>query len=108
MTRQPPRSTRTDTLFPSTTLFLSPAASLIVMKCQVPLPEAAAHRQSCPVCKSCSAGAVILVAPAILPRHGADRHRHVADVHAARWPDVELVLPVGAFVHVGGEALAFR
>src|SRR3546814_17335034 len=52
MIRRPPRSTRTDTLFPYTTLFRSPGASLrslrppIATGAQPPPPAADAHRRN--------------------------------------------------------------
>src|SRR3546814_2457154 len=36
MIRRPPRSTRTDTLFPYTTLFRSPHQSILIRSCRVP------------------------------------------------------------------------
>src|SRR3546814_16191763 len=59
MIRRPPRSTRTDTLFPYTTLFRSPGDRTH----RRPAAAAAAARQAAPLC---------------LPRHGAAGDREAA------------------------------
>src|SRR3546814_3198811 len=47
MIRRPPRSTRTDTLFPYTTLFRSEDDAEPFRDCPVPLGAAAARRPAC-------------------------------------------------------------
>src|SRR3546814_5035305 len=47
MRRRPPRSTRTDTLFPYTTLFRSPGLPRLKTNCWARIYIAPSHRESC-------------------------------------------------------------
>src|SRR3546814_7079791 len=78
MIRRPPRSTRTDTLFPDTTLFRSPG-------------QAHGARRSCPRCPPATSRSVRICEPPPhrtsggIPRHSSPRH----GIPAAAFPRSE-------------------
>src|SRR3546814_11465419 len=75
MTRRPPRSTRTDTLFPYTTLFRSPSADefLRAMVANMPIPAIApAFTTPSPLVQA----RVAIVTTAGLMRHGEEAWTH--------------------------------
>src|SRR3546814_15516467 len=95
MIRRPPRSTRTDTLFPYTTLFRSPAGaaprSEVVGRGTGARPVSAMPVTAMPVTAMIEVEGLNVVFG-----HGADR------VHAVR--DVSFRVPEGATFGLGGES----
>src|SRR3546814_4689756 len=91
--RRPPRSTRTDTLFPYTTLFRSQVRPLSSGACRIqcrawprPWRARAAHRRDAGLCRQCphELGALERRLPASNRAAAPDRKRLPASVGAAR------------------------
>src|SRR3546814_17510651 len=99
MLRRPPRSTRTDTLFPSTTLFRSVAAPLGVADDDVGAADVAQHRRR-GVAGMRAGGGAVAVLPADGDAAAGERLGHQSEV-GKRWADQQVAGKLGAF----GESL---
>src|SRR3546814_4808612 len=77
MIRRPPRSTRTDTLFPYTTLFRS------IQKAEMKVPTATAK-----VAAKCSPLPTLLMPKSMTPRKPASRKKAVNTSYAIRGPTI--------------------
>src|SRR3546814_16209879 len=88
MLRRPPRSTRTDTLFPSTTLFRSVAAPLGVADDDVGAADVAQHRRR-GVAGMRAGGGAVAVLPADGDAAAGERLGHQSEV-GKRWADQQV------------------
>src|SRR3546814_7926010 len=74
MIRRPPRSTRTDTLFPYTTLFRSCSANCSKLSANRPMSFKAAASYSAPLAQVCRGSRILLSTPGTLTGTRSEEH----------------------------------